>query len=94
VSAASNTRECILEHRGKRIKGALFSQLPFGRADLASGTTTLVFDDGTGFTFASNGSFWSETKRDVSRAIERFQRQLEETGLLAKQARDMAGRRA
>lgn len=68
--AASNTRECVRELVGKHIRGVLFDVLPIGRADLSAGTKTLVFFDGTGFTFADNGSFWQESAAEVRRAIE------------------------
>lgn len=67
--AASNTRECVRELVGKHIRGVLFDALPIGRADLSEGNKTLVFFDGTGFTFAANGSFWQESADDVRRAI-------------------------
>ena len=67
--SAANTRECFRECLGKTVKGVLFDALPAGRADLARGTKTLIFDDGTGLTFASNGSFWPECKEELQRAI-------------------------
>lgn len=68
--AASNTKGCFRESVGKRIVGVLFNALPFGRHDLAQGCKTLVFEDGTGLTFADNGSFWQETKNDIQRAVD------------------------
>jgi hypothetical protein len=89
MGAASNTVECVLEHRGKVIAGVMMGQLPLGRADLASGTVTIIFTDGSGFTF--RGSFWSETKDDVSRALGRFREQMEAAGLFAAEALRLAG---
>lgn len=67
--AASNTKDAFRELVGKRIAGVLFNALPLNRADLSAGTKTLVFDDGTGFTVAGNGSFWQESKDEIARAI-------------------------
>lgn len=68
--AASNTKDCFKEVIGKSVIGVLFDALPVGRHDLAQGTKTLVFDDGTGLTISSNGSFWRENAEDVKRAID------------------------
>ena len=67
--ASSNTKECFRESIGRTIVGVLFNALPFGRYDLAQGTTTMVFDDGSGLTVASNGSFWQESRDVVERAV-------------------------
>jgi|WetSurSiteA1Bulk_404760.scaffolds.fasta_scaffold141295_1 hypothetical protein len=61
-----------------RVKGVLFDALPVGRQDLAMGTETLIFDDGTGLTFASNGSYWRESAEHVVRAIDQRKRALRE----------------
>lgn len=66
--AASNTRECFTETIGRRVVGVLFDALPVGNPSLRSGNKTLVFDDGTGLTFSSNGTFWRESASDVRRA--------------------------
>jgi hypothetical protein len=67
--SASNTKDCVRDLVGKRIVGVLFDALPVNRSDLASGNKTLVFDDGSGFTFNSIGSFWAETAAELERAI-------------------------
>ncbi len=77
MAAASNTKECIREVIGKTVKAVLFDTMPVGRADLSRGTKTLVFDDGTGLTFASNGSFWSEVADDVRRGLRERRTDLE-----------------
>ncbi len=69
---ASNTKDCFRVCVGKSIKGVLFDALPVSRDDLADGTKTLVFEDGTGLTVASNGAFWLESEKDIERAIERY----------------------
>jgi hypothetical protein len=69
MAAASNTRDCFRECLGKRVKGVLFDALPPNRPDLAAGTKTLIFGDGTGLTIASNGSFWLENPEAIKRAI-------------------------
>lgn len=66
--AASNTKDCFREVVGKRVKGVIFDALPRNSA-VSDGTKTLIFDDGTGLTIASNGSFWRESSEEISRAI-------------------------
>lgn len=73
--SAANTRECIEDIIDRRVVGCLFDALPVGRKDLARGTRTLILDDGTGFTFTSNGSFWRESAEDVARAVAAVQRE-------------------
>jgi hypothetical protein len=68
--AASNTKECFRECIGKKIVGVLFDTLPVGRRDLAVGTYTLVFDDGSGLTFKHNGAFWQESKEEIRQGID------------------------
>jgi hypothetical protein len=68
---ASNTKDCFREIVGKQVKGVLFDALPVGgRGDLSDGTKTLVFDDGTGLTISSSGTYWRESANEISRAIE------------------------
>jgi hypothetical protein len=75
--AASNTKDCFREFVGQRVKGVLFNALPVGRADLNSGTKTLIFEDGRGLTIASNGSFWIDSKSDIAQAIDVAKDELE-----------------
>jgi len=91
MPAAANTRECILQHRGKKIIGALFGALPIARQDLADGTVTLVLDDGSGLTFSSAGAYWTESKDDVSRAIGRIREQLEASSAMSAEYLRLAG---
>lgn len=77
--AASNTKDCFRECIGKRVKGVLFDAMPVGRADLARGTKSLIFDDGTALTIGSNGSFWVEGVEEVRRAIQVQRAALEAT---------------
>ncbi len=72
--SAANTSDCIRDLMGKTIVGVLFN--PVNRRDLATGNKTLVFDDGTGFTFSSSGTFWSETAKDIARAVNEKQGEL------------------
>jgi len=88
---ASNTRECILQHRGKKIIGALFGALPIARQEIADGTVTLVLDDGSGLTFSSAGAYWTESKDDVSRAIGRIREQLEASSAMSAEYLRLAG---
>lgn len=75
--AASNTKDCFRECVGMRVKGVLFDALPNSSQHLASGTKTIVFEDGTGLTIASNGSFWREGSEEVGRAIKSKRSELE-----------------
>lgn len=70
--AASNTTECMKECVGRRIVGVLFD---VGRsAEYPS--KTFIFEDGTGFSFASNGSFWQEPSDKIATAINRHLNEL------------------
>lgn len=91
MSAASNTTECIESLIGHSVIGVLIGALPVGRADLARGTRTLVLDDGTGFTFTSNGSFWRETAEDIRRAVAVVERDLAATKRTLEGVRALAG---
>lgn len=74
---ASNTKDCFRACVGKRVKGVLFDALPASRSDLSAGTKTLIFEDGSGLTIASNGSFWPENVEDIRRAVARKRDELE-----------------
>ncbi len=89
----SNSRECLAALRDKRIVGFMENALPIGRADLASGTKTLVFEDGSGFTFSDHGSFWHESADDVARALNRVRAQLEAIGATLESLLTMAGQK-
>ena len=66
---ASNTKDCFRECVGKRIKGFLFDALPISDRSLSAGTKTLIFEDGSGLTISSNGSFWLEDAKEIARAV-------------------------
>ena len=89
----SNSRECLSSLRDKRVVGFLEDALPINRADLARGTTTLVFEDGTGFTFTDQGSFWHENAEDVARALDRLRKHLEQTRATIESLLAMAGKK-
>lgn len=74
---ASNTKDCFRACVGKRITGLLFDTLPLNRTDLSAGSKTIIFDDGSGLTIASNGSFWLESENEVARGIKSKKRALE-----------------
>ena len=67
--AASNTKDCFRECIGKTVVGVLFDAMPPNRKDLAAGTKTLVFDDGTGLTLNDSGAFWRESAAEVKYAV-------------------------
>ena len=77
MSATSNTFECFRDCIGRTVVGVMRDALPASRRDIAEGTKTLVFDDGTGLTVASNGSYWRESKRAIEQAIGMRMRELE-----------------
>lgn len=75
----ANTPACFSEFIGQRVVGVLFNALPANRRDLASGTKTLVFEDGRGLTVASNGSYWIDSAAQVRRAVAVAERDLRAT---------------
>lgn len=79
MSAASNTEECMLELKGRKIVGVLTAAFPLVNRDLARSTHSFILDDGTAFTFNSNGSFWRETHDDVRHALKERMAELEKT---------------
>jgi hypothetical protein len=81
--AASNTKECFRECVGKKVVGVLFDAMPPGRTDLSCGTKTLLFDDGSGLTISSKGTFWVEHPEEIKRAI------AEAHGALRRNQRDL-----
>lgn len=90
--AASNTKDCFRECIGKKVVGVLFDALPLNRADLSGGNKTLLFDDGSALTIASNGSFWQESPTDVERAIEGKQSELAALSRDLRDVIELAGR--
>jgi len=88
----ANTRECVLQHRGKTVIGVLCGALPLNRGDLSSSTTSVLFDDGSALTFA--GAFWTDSPQDVEVAVERLRRQLAETADLTAETLRLAGKLA
>jgi hypothetical protein len=76
---ASNTKDCFRECVGKRVKGVLFDALPVDRGCLAAGTKTLIFEDGSGLTITSDGSFWLEDRKEIQRAVDYRRMELEKT---------------
>lgn len=89
---ASNTFDCFREFVGKKVVGVLQGALPVGRRDIASGTKTLVFEDGRGLTVASNGSYWIDSKEDVDRAVSEVTEELEKLRRDTEDVLRLAGR--
>ena len=89
--AASNTKECIRECIGRTIIGVLFDACPPHRKDLSAGTKTFVFDDGTGLTFAMNGSFWQVSTDEITRAVRMRRAELDRVVADLKDVLAMAG---
>lgn len=79
MSAASNTFDCFRECVGKRVVGVMRDAMPPSRRDLAAGTKTLVFDDGSGLTITSHGTFWLEVAADIQRAVDQRRDELKRT---------------
>jgi hypothetical protein len=91
MAVAANTFECFREFIGHKVVGVLRDALPVGNQGIASGTKTLVFDDGRGLTIASNGSWWIDRADDVARAIRSRQQALEATADELKDVLELAG---
>lgn len=91
MSVAANTQNCVRAIVGKKIVGVMFDALPVQRRDLASGNKTLVFDDGSGFTFTSGGAFWLENADDVARAVALKRDELEAVQRDIQDVLDLAG---
>lgn len=64
----ANVRDCFTGCVGRTVVGVLFDALPVNRPELASGSKTLVFDDGMGLTVRGT-AFWVDSAADVQRAI-------------------------
>ncbi len=62
---ASNTRDCFRACVGKLVTGVMFDALPVGSRQLATGTKTLIFDDGSGLTVAINGAAYLQIDRSI-----------------------------
>ena len=92
--AASNTRDCFRECIGHTVIGVLFDALPIERYDLAKGNKTLVFDDGTGLTFSSSGSYWRENAANIARATAKAEERLRRTQGEIAAVLELAGRLA
>lgn len=89
--SASNTKDCVRDQIGKRIVGVLFDALPLSDRRLAAGNKTFVFEDGSGFTFSSSGSFWEERADDIKRAVNRQRERLEANQRDLQDVLDLAG---
>lgn len=89
--SCSNLTDAFRTFIGCTVKGCLFNALPVGRADLAHGTKTLIFDCGWGLTIASNGSYWPESPEEIKRAIRRAKEQLRNTQAEIKGVLQIAG---
>ena len=75
---ASNTKDCFREFLGMKMTGVLFDVMPISRADLKAGNTTMIFEDGRGLTISSRGSYWVESEKEVTRAVEITAAELDE----------------
>lgn len=64
-----NDRNCFDLCVGKRVIGVLFNALPASDYLRAYGTSTLVFDDGSGLTVNRQGDFWIDDRNEVGKAI-------------------------
>lgn len=86
--AASNTIECMKSCVDKRIVGVIE-----GLGDESSGYSnrTFVFEDGTGFTFNSNGAFWTEDADTVRNWLDGKLDELKSIGVTLQEILDLAG---
>ena len=78
ASIASNTKECVRACIGKRIVAVLIDAVPAHMPDLSRGVRTFVFDDGTGFSFSSKGSYWLDGVGSIRLAVKAKRAALEE----------------
>ncbi len=78
-SCCSNNNGCFTTFIGCRVVGVLKNALPLGRADLACGNRTLVFECGWGLTIANNGSCWIESPSEIESAANKVADHLKET---------------
>lgn len=76
---ASNTHDCFREFLGQKLTGLLFGALPLGRADLSSGTKTLIFADGRGLTISSHGAYWIDSADEIHRAVMHRRREISQS---------------
>lgn len=76
MSGTANTKDCVRAIIGRKVIGVLFDALPMNRRDLSQGNKTLIFEDGTGFTFSDRGTFWLENASDIDRAIAKTELEL------------------
>lgn len=74
---AANTRACFEELIGHQVVGVLFDALPLADRGIASGTKTLILDDGRGLTVSDSGSYWLESVEDIRRAVAQQRQELE-----------------
>lgn len=72
MSGASNTKAAYEECIGLTVKGVIYWARPEGRQ-----ARTLIFEDGTGLTCLSSGSYWREKAETVDRLIADRRRELE-----------------
>lgn len=77
---ASNTKDCFRECIGKHIKGVIFDALPIN-SNCSTGTKTLIFEDSSGLTISSHGTFWLEDPKTIQDAIKYRRIELEKTKL-------------
>lgn len=70
MTAPANSEECLLELRGRTIVDVLINAFPFAYR-------TLLLDDGTGFTWSNNGTFWREDAATMKGAVDTRLRKLE-----------------
>lgn len=90
-AVAANTDACLKALIGHQVIGVLVGQLPISRADIARKCRTFVLDDGRGFTFSSEGSFWLEPADEVYRAVQKKRAELIETSKTLEALLEMAG---
>lgn len=76
---ASNTSDCFRASIGKKVVGFYERGEYSGVLECTLTKRTLVFDDGTGLTFCSNGAYWLESAEEVRRAIAVVKGELDRT---------------
>ena len=88
---ASNTLGTLKFLRGCKVAGVIENALPLNAAANAAGNKTLVFDCGYGLTFSGSGSYWIESRGDVTAAIIQLQTRYRETAGRLAELLELAG---
>jgi hypothetical protein len=91
--ATANTLECIEEFKGQALRGVLTGNRKNAITGVTS-TKTLIFEDGRGLTFSSNGSYWTESAEEIAERVKKIVGELERAGESARRTLEAIGENA